>query len=58
MLRTIPSIDTCISADSFFAYNTFIRKFPQNIIANMSGFRQKEKFAADAAAQTAPKVSF
>ena len=40
------------------AYNTFIRKFPQNIIANMSGFRQKEKFTADAAAQTAPKVSF
>ncbi|MBR6566365.1 MAG: LemA family protein, partial [Spirochaetaceae bacterium] len=40
------------------AYNTFIRKFPQNIIANMSGFRQKEKFTADAATQTAPKVSF
>ncbi|MBR5867301.1 MAG: LemA family protein [Spirochaetaceae bacterium] len=44
--------------DSVTAYNTFIRKFPQNIIANMSGFRQKEKFSADSAAQTAPKVSF
>lgn len=44
--------------EAMTAYNTFIRKFPQNIIANMSGFRQKEKFTADAAAQTAPKVSF
>ena len=29
-----------------------------NIIANMSGFRTKEKFTADSAAQSAPVVSF
>ncbi|MBE6350738.1 MAG: LemA family protein [Spirochaetaceae bacterium] len=44
--------------ESVTEYNKFIRKFPQNIIANMSGFDQKEKFSADNAAQSAPKVSF
>lgn len=44
--------------DAVTEYNTFVRKFPQNIIANMSGFRQKEKFGADSAAQSAPRVSF
>lgn len=44
--------------ESVTAYNTYIRSFPNNIIANMSGFRVKEKFAADVAAQSAPVVSF
>lgn len=44
--------------DSVTEYNTFIRQFPRNIIANMSGFRAKEKFTADSAAQSAPVVSF
>lgn len=44
--------------DSVTEYNTFIRQFPRNIIANMSGFRTKEKFTADSAAQSAPVVSF
>ncbi len=39
-------------------YNTFIRQFPRKIIADMSGFRTKEKFSADSSAQTAPAVSF
>ncbi|MBO5137849.1 MAG: LemA family protein [Spirochaetaceae bacterium] len=40
------------------SYNTAIRKFPQNIIANMSGFTQKAKFEAGSSAQSAPSVSF
>ena len=44
--------------DSVTEYNTFIRQFPRNIIANMSGFRTKEKFTADSAVQSAPVVSF
>lgn len=39
-------------------YNTTIRKFPTNIIANMSGFDKKSYFSAGAEAQTAPKVEF
>jgi Uncharacterized conserved protein len=39
-------------------YNVFIRQFPNSIIANMSGFREKAYFAADEAAQKAPAVSF
>lgn len=40
------------------SYNTSIRKFPANIIANMSGFDKKQYFAASSEAQTAPTVSF
>ncbi|HZK20249.1 MAG TPA: LemA family protein [Treponemataceae bacterium] len=40
------------------SYNTYIRMFPKNIIANMSGFRQKEYFKAQVGAETAPKVEF
>ena len=39
-------------------YNTFIRSFPKNFIANMAGFQIKDKFIADSAAQNAPSVSF
>ena len=40
------------------AYNTAIRKFPGNIIANMSGFRPKAYFKAAEGAKTVPKVKF
>lgn len=40
------------------SYNSMIRMFPANIIANISGFEQKAYFAADESAQTAPKVAF
>lgn len=40
------------------AYNTFIRKFPQNLIANMSGFEKKPYFEADSSASKAPVVQF
>ena len=39
-------------------YNTFIRRFPQSIIANMNGFEKRPQFAASQEAQTAPKVEF
>lgn len=39
-------------------YNAYIRSFPKNIIASMSGFDKKSYFQADQAAQSAPKVEF
>src|SRR6201996_1503228 len=39
-------------------YNSKIRAFPSNIIANMSGFQQKGYFEAEASAANAPKVQF
>jgi LemA protein len=40
------------------AYNTAIRKFPQNIIANTLGFQKKPYFEAAQGAEQAPKVKF
>lgn len=40
------------------AYNTMIRKFPDNIIASVFGFEKKGYFEAQAGAETAPKVEF
>ena len=39
-------------------YNTFIRKFPNNIVASMFGFERKPYFEAQQGADTAPKVEF
>ena len=39
-------------------YNTAIMKFPGNIIAGMSNFKEKQYFKMDEAAKTAPKVQF
>lgn len=39
-------------------YNIAIRRFPTNIIANISGFEKKVYFAASNEAQSAPKVEF
>lgn len=39
-------------------YNTTIRKFPDMILANMFGFREKVYFKADAGAEKAPQVKF
>jgi len=39
-------------------YNTKIRVFPSNIIANMTGFKEKGFFQAEAASANAPKVQF
>lgn len=40
------------------AYNTVIRRFPQMIIANMTGFEAKPYFESSAGAEVAPKVEF
>ncbi len=39
-------------------YNTAIRKFPANFVANFGGFRAKEYFKAQAGTENAPKVKF
>lgn len=39
-------------------YNTYIRSFPNNILAGMFGFQTKAYFSADAGAEKAPKVEF
>ncbi len=39
-------------------YNSFIRKFPQSMVASFSGFKTKAYFQAGTEAQTAPKVQF
>lgn len=44
--------------DSAKEYNSKVRSFPTNIIANMSGFEKKTYFTASAEAQSAPKVEF
>lgn len=51
-----------VSRDRFNAavnvYNTKVRSFPTNIFAGIMGFRQREPFKADEAAQRAPTVDF
>lgn len=37
-------------------YNTYLRRFPNSIIANMSGFEKKPYFEAQAGAEQAPDV--
>ena len=39
-------------------YNTYIRKFPQMLIANMTGFDQKGYFEASEGSEVAPSVEF
>lgn len=39
-------------------YNTYLRKFPNNIYAGMFGFSQKGYFKASAGAEKAPEVQF
>lgn len=39
-------------------YNTYIRRFPQNLLAGMYGFENKGYFEAKAGAEEAPQVQF
>ena len=39
-------------------YNIGIRRFPNSLLAGLFGFEKKTTFEADAAAQSAPQVSF
>ena len=40
------------------AFNTAVRRFPANLVANMSGFKQKPYFRGAAGSQQAPDVNF
>ena len=44
--------------DTAKAYNTLIRKFPDNIVASMFGFEKKGYFEAAAGTEKAPVVEF
>ncbi len=39
-------------------YNTYIKLFPKNMLANLFGFDVKPYFEAQQGAETAPKVEF
>ena len=39
-------------------YNTYIRKFPNNILSGMFGFQTKAYFSAESGAEKAPSVEF
>ena len=39
-------------------YNTYIRKFPNNILSGMFGFQTKAYFSAESGAEKAPSVKF
>ncbi len=40
------------------SYNSYIRKFPNNLFAGMFGFEKKAYFEAEAGAEKAPEVKF
>ncbi len=44
--------------ESVQVYNTTIKRFPAVVIANLTGFREKQYFQAAAGAENAPKVDF
>lgn len=44
--------------DTVQAYNQYIRKFPQILLAGMFGFKEKAFFAAEKGAAKAPEVKF
>ena len=44
--------------DKVTVYNKDVRSFPNNLFAGIFGFRQMEKFQADAEAQKKPEVKF
>jgi len=44
--------------ESAQGYNSYLRKFPQAIVASMRGFHDRPYFSAAAGSDTAPKVTF
>ncbi|OGU55932.1 MAG: LemA family protein [Ignavibacteria bacterium RBG_13_36_8] len=40
------------------SFNTYIRRFPANFVANFSGFKEKQYFQAAPGTEEAPKVEF
>jgi LemA protein len=43
--------------ESVAVYNKAVRKFPNNIVAGLLGFKAKEGFTADAGAEKAPEIN-
>jgi LemA protein len=39
-------------------YNTYIRRFPNNMLSGMFGFEKKAYFASDEKAKDAPDIKF
>jgi LemA protein len=39
-------------------YNTYVKKFPQSVYANLLGFEEKQYFQAEQGAESAPSVNF
>jgi LemA protein len=44
--------------DKVIVYNTYIKRFPQNLLAGMYGFKESVYFEADKGAEKAPAVKF
>ena len=44
--------------DTAQEFNTYVRSFPQNLLAGMFGFSKKSYFEADKGASKTPKVEF
>jgi LemA protein len=44
--------------DDVTAYNLIVIRFPQNVLANMFGFKQRNFFQSNPAAETVPEVKF
>ena len=44
--------------DKVISYNTYIKRFPQNLLAGMYGFKESVYFEADKGAEKAPTVKF
>lgn len=44
--------------DAVRAYNTYIRKVPQSLVASLSGFEKMTRFEAEDGADKAPEVEF
>ncbi|HKR05743.1 MAG TPA: LemA family protein [Bacteroidia bacterium] len=44
--------------DKVIVYNTYIKRFPQNLLAGMYGFQESVYFEADKGAEKAPAVKF
>lgn len=40
------------------AYNTYLRQFPQTLVASLRGFKERPYFTADVSAKSVPKVEF
>jgi LemA protein len=52
------AISRQIYNDTVLMYNTSVQQVPSNIVANLTGFKERELYDADEPADSAPEVSF